>query len=531
MLGSSRRMLSTPCFRRLMPKFIRWCTRLGGARYGAGRGQVFPIMAGGLFVLIGFVGMAFDLGIARNARRQMQNAADAAAIAAAQALGNGQDYSAAASQAAAQNGFTSGQSTPLSSYPVSITTATPSGGSYSGDAEAIQVTLSQLQQTYFLRVLGINSLATKASAVGYAKSGTACIYSLDPSGGGAISMNGNITVNSACGILVDSTSTTGLSVIGNVNITDTFTGVVGNYSSNGNVSFTPTPNAGIAAFADPLAGVPAPSVPTCTQAASSKSGSLSVTTTQTISPNVYATGVAASGNFGTVTLNGGTWGNGITTSGNGALVLNPGQYQNGGGSGNSLTVNGNTTVTMTPGQYTFCGPVNLNGNTATATLSPGFYYGGISINGNQAIVFNPGLYILGGGGLSINGNTSTMTGTGVTFYNTTGLSGYKTIKLNGNTQENLSAPTSGSLQGILFFQDRSIPTSGAGSIINGNSASTFDGALYFPTTDVTYNGNSSLNGYTILVAYDILWNGNSTVGNNYTSLAGGSPIKSGLLVQ
>ncbi len=173
----------------------------------------------------------------------------------------------------------------------------------------------------------------------------------------------------------------------------------------------------------------------------------------------------------------------------------------------------NTTVTIrTPGQYTFCGPVNLNGNTATATLSPGFYYGGISINGNQAIVFNPGLYILGGGGLSINGNTSTMAGTGVTFYNTTGLSGYKTIKLNGNTQENLSAPTSGSLQGILFFQDRSIPTSGAGSIINGNSASTFDGALYFPTTDVTYNGNSSLNGYTILVAYDILWNGNSTVG-------------------
>ncbi len=77
-------------------------------------------------------------------------------------------------------------------------------------------------------------------------------------------MNGNITVNSACGILVDSTSTTGLSVIGNINITDTLTGVVGNYSSNGNVSFTPTPNAGIAAFADPLAGVPAPSVPTCT---------------------------------------------------------------------------------------------------------------------------------------------------------------------------------------------------------------------------------------------------------------------------
>ena len=105
------------------------------------------------------------------------------------------------------------------------------------------------------------------------------------------------------------------------------------------------------------------------------------------------------------------------------------------------------------------------------------------------------------------------------------------IKLNGNTQVNLSAPTTGSLQGILFFPDRSIPTSGPGSLINGNSASTFDGALYFPTTTVTYNGNSSANGYTILVAYDIVWNGNSTVGNNYTSLANGSPIKKGALVQ
>jgi hypothetical protein len=492
---------------------------------------MLPIVTGGLFVLIGFVGLAFDLGIARNTRRQMQNAADAAAIAAAQALGDGGDYNTAAQQAAAQNGFTSGQSTRMSYYPVSITTATPSGGSYSGNAEAIEVTLSQLQQTYFLRVLGINSLAVTSSAVGLAKSGTACIYSLDPASSGAFSMNGNITVSSSCGILVDSTSSSGLSVNGNINVSDTFTGVVGNYSSNGNVAFTPLPIANMPAFGDPLAGLAEPTVPTCTQAATNKAGSLSVTTAQTISQGVYPSGVSVSGNFGTVTFNGGTWGNAISTNGNGSIVLNPGQYQNGGGSGNSLSVNGNTTVTMNAGQYTFCGPVYLNGNTSTATLSPGFYYGGISINGNQAVAFNPGLYILGGGGLSINGNTSTMSGTGVTFYNTTGLGGYKAIKLNGNTQINLSAPTTGSLQGILFFQDRSIPTSGPGSVINGNSASTFEGALYFPTTTVTYNGNSGINAYTILVAYDIVINGNSTVGNNYTSLANGSPIKRGALVQ
>ena len=116
--------------------------------------------------------------------------------------------------------------------------------------------------------------------------------------------------------------------------------------------------------------------------------------------------------------------------------------------------------------------------------------------------------------MPINGN-STMTGTGVTFYNTTGSGGYGAITLNGNSQANFSAPTSGPLAGILFFQDRSIPSTAAGSTINGNSSSTFDGAIYFATTAVTYNGNSSSNGYSIVVADKLIVNGNSTLGNNY----------------
>jgi hypothetical protein len=165
---------------------------------------------------------------------------------------------------------------------------------------------------------------------------------------------------------------------------------------------------------------------------------------------------------------------------------------------------------------------SLNGN-ITQTLNPGVYCGGIRINGNSNITFNPGTYVLAGGGMTINGN-ATLTGAGITFYNTTGSSSYGAIIFNGNVQANLSAPTSGSLQGMLFFQDRTI-AGGAGSIINGNSNSTFDGSLYFPTTAVTYNGNSSGSGYTIVVADRITINGNAQMNNNYTSLTNGSPIK------
>ena len=124
-----------------------------------------------------------------------------------------------------------------------------------------------------------------------------------------------------------------------------------------------------------------------------------------------------------------------------------------------------------------------------------------------------------------------MTGTGVTFYNTTGTSGYGAITLNGNSQANFSAPTSGPLAGILFFQDRSIPSTGAASTINGNSSSTFDGAIYFATTAVNFNGNSSANGYSIVVANQLILNGNSNLGNNYSSLTGGSPIKGAILAE
>lgn len=177
---------------------------------------------------------------------------------------------------------------------------------------------------------------------------------------------------------------------------------------------------------------------------------------------------------------------------------------------------------------------SLNGNSGSAStplqLYAGTYCGGITVHGNAWLKFNAGTYVLAGGGMAISANT-TMTGTGVTFYNTTGTGGYGAISMNGNTQANLSAPTSGPLAGILFFQDRSIPSSGAGSTITGNSSSTFDGAVYFPTTALSFNGNSSASGYSIVVANQLTLSGNASLGSNYSSLANGSPIKGTILAE
>jgi Flp pilus assembly protein TadG len=402
-------------------------------------GQVMILICVGIVALVGMIAIVTDFSFMQQAKNKMQTAADSAAMAGSEELSYG-DYVAAGQADAKANGYTNGQG----GVTVAINNP-PSTGPNSSNSGYVEAIVTASEPTYFLRVFGVNSMTVSARAVAYEGNGANCIYVMDPSASGAFLANGNVTVQSSCGLLVDSSSSSGMTINGNVTIKAPTIGVVGNYSATGNVSLTPTPKTGIIAASDPLAYVQEPTVGSC-----------------------------AHTNF---------------------------------------SLNGNTGSSSSPYQ-----------------LYSGTYCGGISVNGNSWLHFNAGTYILAGGGMLINGN-STMTGTGITFYNTTGTGGYGAITLNGNSQANFSAPTSGALAGILFFQDRSVSSSGAASTINGNSASTFDGAIYFSTTALTYNGNSSSSGYTILVADKLTLNGNASVGNNYSSLANGSPIQSAILAE
>lgn len=483
-----------------------------------------------MIALLGFAAFATDVGLLWSQRRHMQTAADAAAIAAATALRDGTDISSAANAVAALNGFTSGTQ--------GVTVAAnnpPSSGLYAGNSSYVEVIIARPEPTYFLRVFGYQSMAVSARAVGGAVNGPACVYALDHSAPSAVSFTGNIGVTASCDIMVDSSSATALSGTGNGTVKATSIGVAGNYSATGNIKFQPTPNIGIAPAPDPLASLAPPTFGSPSQQSVTNSGTYSVSgnnQTLTIAAGVYTGGISVTGNNASVTFSGGTYGNQITIGGNTAsATFDPGQYQNGGG-GDSIDISGNAKTTFNPGTYTFVGTVRISGNN-TVTLQPGTYFGGIAITGNANVTFSPGTYILAGGGLSVTGN-STLSGSGATFYNTQASGyAYSAINLSGNETANLSAPTSGALEGILFFQDRSVPTGSAGSVIVGNSSSTFDGVVYFPTTSLTYTGNSSATGYTFLIADTIGATGNAsmTIGNDYSSLANGSPIKSSALYE
>jgi Flp pilus assembly protein TadG len=157
------------------------------------------------------------------------------------------------------------------------------------------------------------------------------------------------------------------------------------------------------------------------------------------------------------------------------------------------------------------------------TITEGVYCNGISVSAGAHLTLSPGTYILKGGGVSISGY-STVTGTGVTFYNTAGGGfAYSPVSMSGQAAIQLSAPASGPRAGILFFQDRSI-SSGAANSIAGGSTSYFNGALYFPTTALSYSGGSA-GRYTIVVAKTLNFSGGTTLNNDYSTLPDGPPVK------
>src|SRR5438093_429910 len=171
-------------------------------------------------------------------------------------------------------------------------------------------------------------------------------------------------------------------------------------------------------------------------------------------------------------------------------------------------------------------PVNVSGG--VVTLNPGVYCNGISIGSGASVTFQPGVYILNGGGLSVSGN-STIQGTGVTFYNTAqGKYSYAAVSITGGTLGFLYAPTSGPTEGILFFQDRTITpkSSQSTNVIAGSSNLNFNGTFYFPTTNLTFSGGGQVaTNYTIIVAKTVVVGGNTTLSANFSSLQDGNPIK------
>jgi Flp pilus assembly protein TadG len=122
-------------------------------------------------VLVAMIGLIVDGGLLMAAERQAQNAADSAAIAAAQDLHNGQTPNTALQTAQSflnDMGF-SNVTLSLNAGSASTLNNPPSSGPYAGNGNYAEVIVSIPITTLFIQVLGVNSSqqATARAVAGF----------------------------------------------------------------------------------------------------------------------------------------------------------------------------------------------------------------------------------------------------------------------------------------------------------------------------------------------------------------------------
>ena len=172
-----------------------------------------------------------------------------------------------------------------------------------------------------------------------------------------------------------------------------------------------------------------------------------------------------------------------------------------------------------------CDAVNQS-ITTPQTLYPGTYCGTTTINTTGAITLEPGTYVILGSLTILNGNIS---GAGITIYLSQGDGYTAAASTISNLNATLSAPTTGPLQGLLIFADRTLPPGAATLTMKSfNPNTTMDGIIYLPGQELT--GSATFQGknyFGVVADLIVINNSNFKPSNDYSSLAGGNPLKSG----
>lgn len=309
------------------------------------RGQVLPLIALSLTMLMGFAGMGVDTGYWAYQQRQQQSATDAAALGGAQQLLYSGCTSPSAAQTAAAtdataNGYTNGihNVTVVSSNP-------PATGAYAGNACAVsaRITTSRVP-SFFSKLFGVGSgatVSTQATAIVVADN-SGCIYMLSRNQN--TNFHGSNMQAPECGIYLNGSA--------NFNGATVNAGSIGeaNYSgSNNGGTFTGATPKSILPVADPCSEIPGcayltanpPSTSPCT---GSYSGNGSLTPGCYANLNLHGANVTMSS--GLYVFTGGANFNGATLTGSGVTI-----YMPAGATVNFNKVNGMTLTPPSTGNY------------------------------------------------------------------------------------------------------------------------------------------------------------------------------------
>lgn len=191
------------------------------------RGQVLPLVALSLVVLLGAAALAIDVGYLRDQQRIQQIATDSAAFAGASELSFKAPslITSGAMRDALNNGYANG----VGNVTVAVNSP-PQSGAYSGSPTAVEVVITSTHlPTFFGNVIGaLNPSVTTRAVAAVNPNELGCVYvlngglTLHGGGGGGIA-------SPTCGLLINGD----LSVTGSANVDALFVGYTGTNSGGG----------------------------------------------------------------------------------------------------------------------------------------------------------------------------------------------------------------------------------------------------------------------------------------------------------
>lgn len=303
-----------------------------------------------MIAILGFVALGVEITFLLLKHREMQSAADGAAMSGATALSYGapSDFRMEARAVASASGFTNG---------VDETTVTvnspPLSGSNAGNEYAVEVIISQPQHLSLVRLFRAGLFDVGARAVALAQPGYQyCILSLDPTASGAVYVWNNAVVsNASCGVAVNSSSSSALTLRNNAAINGP-THVHGGASLSNNADLKGSPNVENGpVISDPYADVELETIPACT----AQSGTAGNNVTVYLDPGHFCSGWNFENNV-TVHLAAGAYyidtqlslGNNLLMTGTGVTLIINGDY--------SVTFSNNARIQLTaPTTGTYAG--------------------------------------------------------------------------------------------------------------------------------------------------------------------------------
>jgi Flp pilus assembly protein TadG len=274
-----------------------WRDRMGGV-------LVYAAIAAP--VLIGAAGLSVDVGLWYANKRLVQSAVDSAALAGALELRRSDGDETSIVNAVNADALINGFSAAAGDTIAVDATNTPE----------VEVTITRPTPGLLSQVLFTETTNVQARAVAQADVNDSCIWSLNGSDSGAVTVSGSAEVELDCGVIANSSDEAGIDENGSGCLTATEIKIVG---GTGGDCVNPTADTGIAPVEDPLAALEAPSYTPCVGGAPPTI--LSGSANYTLNPGVYC---------GDIT---------ITTSGK--VIFSPGLYVL---DGVGLTINGASTV-------------------------------------------------------------------------------------------------------------------------------------------------------------------------------------------